>query len=77
MHSAALPLMKGARRMFILHSPISLVHESKANGTSPYPLRKGDIKCMPSRFVVTTFLRMTIIVILKESPQIFPTFAPS
>ena len=42
MHSAALPLMKGARGMLILYSFICIVYASKANETSPYPLRKGD-----------------------------------
>ena len=41
LHSAALPLMKGAREMFILYSFIKQCTENKANGTSPLPPSQG------------------------------------
>ena len=36
--------MKGGRGMLTLHSFISIVYANKANGTSPYPLHKGDLE---------------------------------
>ena len=44
MHNAVIPLMKGARGMWMLHSFIGIsAQKAEPMEHPPYPLRKGDL----------------------------------